>query len=153
MSRAILSASALAGLALTAALVSCDSATTTLTDEVRYGLILDACGPADGPAVQILLDRTEYADCKDRHPGELRMLVEGQTLATLKPGQVEADTQANCGVYRYCQAPTVLRIEFRSLDSASVETDFRLETPVDAGTETRSGKAILKKCVEKPMCG
>ncbi|GEM_PF-5899880 len=121
--------------------------------ETWHGLARNSCGPADGPAVSIVLDTAEFLGCNANHAGEFQMLLADHEVDGLKPGRVLIDTQTICPLDK-CGNRTVLRIEILSADSSSLQTEFRIEADNGDGVKkVRTGKAVLAKCRERPMCG
>jgi hypothetical protein len=121
--------------------------------ETWYGLAHNTCGMADGPAISYVLDSVAYSGCSNDHEGGREWWVEGKLVDALQPGEIIKDTLPGCD-RNVCVDGTVITLEILGTDTASVTAAFRIESQKDNVRKTlHSGKAILTKCRERPMCG
>ncbi|MEO7956337.1 MAG: hypothetical protein ABIW76_06590 [Fibrobacteria bacterium] len=121
--------------------------------ETWYGLAQNTCGMADGPAIAYILDSVSYSGCINNHDSDQELRVEGKLVDGLRPGEIIRDTVPGCET-EFCVNGTVITLEILSTDTAMVTAAFRIESQKDNVRKTlHSGKAILTKCRERPMCG
>jgi hypothetical protein len=74
-----------------------DPASSPSSAKAWYGLARNACGPADGSAVSITFDTTEYAGCQDLDHGRFTLYEPGLTLDSLRAGEgLVSDVTAVC---------------------------------------------------------
>lgn len=136
-------------------LAACDTDQAS-QDRVWYGLISNSCGPADGPAVTVVLDTAAYADCHASHPGQFQMQSNDVHVDSIPVGKILIYTEeSGCqAAGTGCTGKTVIRLEVKAADSIQMQAGFRIETSGNGkAAAAQSGSVILLKCRERPLCG
>ena len=123
-----------------------------------YGLAQAACGPADGPAVAIVIDTLPYAACTSSHVGQVRYYGGYVSFDSLRVGFTDS-----VRIMRACDDCAVpdsseetFWLQVVGADPAGILVDFRHSriggstTPV-----SESGRVLLKTCRERSglFCG
>ncbi|HKP98008.1 MAG TPA: hypothetical protein VJ385_19910 [Fibrobacteria bacterium] len=152
-------AKTLACLGIPAALLTAclDSTEPAPPDKVWYGLLSNSCGPADGPAISVVLDTVAYADCNSgNHPGQYSFYTEAYpSIDSIVIGKVLTyRVEVGClGKRAACGDKTEYRLEVERMDPTRVQAAFRIEA-VSRGKQTvRTGTVVMTKCRERPFCG
>lgn len=123
------------------------------------GLALRTCGPADGPAVEFLMDTLPMA-CESPRAGAFRFYVDRLVLDSLPPAvSINQQPQVACDGKSDPVAEET-RLDLTEGDSVGFKAHFRRIrthpcTPENPRTDTLEGTGRLKKCGEttRPMCG
>lgn len=146
---------ALAGLAgiglLALALVAACTNESGTEGSVR-GILRDDCGPSDGPAIYVSLDRSQTLTCADPALGEFKLSVDGRFVDSLKAGQVLEDTVSIC-IAPGCTPLTYYRIEVDGVSADRIQGTLDVSEPGNGALVKRRYQAELKKCPRAYQCG
>lgn len=148
----------LAGLAGAGLLVLALAAACTTGSEPEVagsvrGMLRDECGPADGPAIFVSLDRSKTLTCADPSPGEFKLSVDGRFVDSLRAGQVLEDTTTFCNAAG-CTPATYYRIEVESVSADRIQGTMEVSETVDGALVKKRYRAELEKCPRPAyLCG
>jgi hypothetical protein len=123
------------------------------------GLARRSCGPADGPAIEILIDSMPMT-CDSPRAGSIRFYNPGLILDSLSPGTVILVGPVTACPVKTMNPADDLRLEIIQRDSAGISVRFRRIrtypcTPLPIRPDTLEAAARLRICSEGPgpMCG
>jgi hypothetical protein len=129
----------------------CDPESTGSENRLKVGLIRNACGPTDGPALDITLSDSAvecsgFRATNHTYDG----MIENYSMGNLKPGLEYRNTpMLACDEVECSNGSDTLDIQFTDTAGASMHGTYRIRS----GNETReSGNFELKKCRERLFC-
>ncbi|MBW8889170.1 MAG: hypothetical protein JF616_15555 [Fibrobacteres bacterium] len=147
-----MTAAALGGILIAAGLGACVE--SGKEPEQWMGVARNTCGPADGPALEVVIRETGTGGCADTGTIQARLFLDRQQVDSLGSGKSFLDSEMVCQSGA-CQSAALYRLQIESADGKSAQGILEVREKAATGSETVKRVHVdLTKCPSTiQMCG